>query len=1274
MTPNPDATPRPTNLHGENATPPPPKVNEQETLAPASNDHSQRLDAIVVAYHKALEAGQPPDPQSWIDQHPDLADELRAFFAGEQQVARLTTPLRGTTVRYFGDYELLNELARGGMGVVYRANQKSLNRIVALKMILAGQLAGEADVQRFRTEAEAAANLDHPNILPIYEVGEHEGLQYFSMKLVEGGSLAGQMDRLRAHPREAVALLVSIARGVHYAHQRGILHRDLKPANVLLDATGTPYLTDFGLAKQVEADRGLTQTGAIVGTPSYMAPEQARAEKALTTACDVYALGAILFEMVTGQPPFRGRTSLDTILQVIEQEPADPRTLHPHVDRDLAVIALKCLRKEPDQRYASAAELADDLERWLRGEPILARPTGSGERIVKWARRRPAAAALAGVIVLAGLAMLGGGLWFNAQLREQRNEALAKKQEAEEQKELANQRAVAQAKARQEAQAAQQRAEQQLHRSQVMIYAATLSRAQQAIENEQGAVAQRLLGDCQWNLRGWEHRHLLGRVSSKATLSHGNSHVFAAVYSPDGAYLVTASGLGARVFDVRSGEERFTLRGHKSNVISLAFSPDGKRLASGSYDKTVKVWDMATRAEVVSCDCKTNVWSMAFSPDGKQLATGSGEYLPGRLMPPGETQDHQAGITRIWDASTGKQIRSLAEPGQWANVKAVAWSPDGQQLATGTQNSTAQIWDVRTGKVVRKVRHTGGVDCLAWSPDGKQMVTGGNDNNAVVWDADSGRQLFVLAGHRGHVKGAVWSADGLRIATGSYDQTVKVWDATRGGSALLTLSGHTFYVNTVAFSPEGRALASGSSDGNVKVWDMALEQKAQRFLGHPDRINCLAVSPDGKWVASGCSDKKTRIWDATGRLLVRTLEGHTWTVNTVTFSPDGKRLLTGGEDKTLRLWNWETGEELLKMTESRSRIRSAQFSPDGKRFASGGGNTPWLKPELKVWDATTGKVLLDIQVKQDVNSVVFSKDGRTLHGVAGSELKTWDAETGKELRSISGVSGTLALSPDGKHLAARGAGSTCQILDLETGKQRFILDGHNETIFTTCWSPDGSHLATGSHDKTVKLWRMDTGLEVLTLGGFLELVAEVAWSPDGRFLYAGSHDRSLRLWEAGEGHEVRAVKGNFGSFTRAAFSSDSRRVLGLSHNGKVLSWDVITGLNLPAADETFPADAGREAISPDGRLRVGIEGFTLVVEDNSARRKGGHRDREGLTQLANFDPGFHLARLAEIDVRQHPFAARFHLRQLVSHDPANAQWKRRLAEVEKALPASTDKK
>jgi len=335
-------------------------------------------------------------PPSSPDLQPEPARQADTLSPDEHRPAMEAS---GTEVHYFGDYELLGEIARGGMGVVYKARQVSLKRNVALKMILAGQLASADEVQRFHREAEAAANLDQPNIVPIYEIGAHEGQHYFSMKLIDGMSLAQRIASFVRDPKSAATLLAKVARAVHYAHQHGIHHRDLKPGNIVLDAHDEPYVTDFGLARHVDGRGAQTRTGMILGTPSYMAPEQARSEKSLTAAADVYGLGAILYELLTGRPPFRAETELDTILQVLDRDPPRPRTLNPRIDVDLETICLKCLEKEPRNRYRSALALAEDLERWRDGRTIQARPSGPAKRVFKWAKRKPALAIL--LVVLA---------------------------------------------------------------------------------------------------------------------------------------------------------------------------------------------------------------------------------------------------------------------------------------------------------------------------------------------------------------------------------------------------------------------------------------------------------------------------------------------------------------------------------------------------------------------------------------------------------------------------------------------------------------------------------------------------------------------------------------------------------------------------------------------------------------------------------------------------------------------------------------------------------
>jgi WD40 repeat protein len=1216
------------------------------------------LDALLAEYVQQVEGGAVPDREALLARHPELAERLRAFFADfdrlDRQAADLklsadaatlapgsaAPPLPLGTLRYFGDYELLEEIARGGMGVVYRARQVSLNRPVALKMILAGQLASAEDVRRFRTEAEAAGNLDHPNIVPIYEVGEHEGQHYFSMKVIDGASLAQQLRRFAKDPREAARLLAAVARAVHHAHQRGILHRDLKPGNILVGRRGEPHVSDFGLARRTEG-AGQTQSGAVVGTAEYMAPEQAAASKGLTTAVDTYALGAVLYAMLTGRPPFQSATTLDTLLQVLERDPVPPRALNPQAPRDLEVICLKCLSKEPGKRYPSAEALAEDLERWLRGEPIAARPAGQGERLWRWCRRNPAVAALTAAVAAALLLGAAVATVLAIHARAKAKEAYSEARRADEEAEEAGKqwaRAEREAKEAKRLAGAEQKARE---RAEIARHGFQMTAALRAWQQHDVAGAEAILDEVPPAFqRTWEYRHVRSLCRRKAMPLKGHMDgVLRVAYSPDGRHIVSGSADATlKVWDAATGQGLLTLKGHTFLVTSVAYSPDGRRIVSGSWDKKLKVWNAGTGQDLLTLKGHRNsVSSVAYSPDGRRIVSGSEDQT-----------------LKVWDAATGRDLLTLK--GHQDGVNSVGYSPDGRRIVSGSMDKTLKVWDAATGRDLLTLKgHQDGVCDVAYSPDGRRIVSGSFDGTLKVWDAGTGQALLTLKGHGNGVTSVAYSPDGRRIVSGSGDptgshyRTLKVWDASTGQN-LLSLKGHSTFVTSVAYSPDGRRIVSGSHDRTLKVWDAGTGQDLLTLKGHTNRVNSVGYSPDGRRIASGSGDDTGRgdhtlkVWDGgTGQALL-TFKGHSASVASVAYSPDGRRIVSGSADHTLKVWDGGTGQALLTFKGHSAWVASVAYSPDGRRIVSGSHDHT-----LKVWDAGTGEDLLTLKGHKDtVSSVAYSPDGRRIvSGCVDGTLKVWDAGTGQDLLTLKGDNGgvtSVAYSPDGRRIISGSQDRTPKVWDAGTGQVLLTLKGHTNWVNCVGYSPNGRRIISGSKDQTLKVWDAGTGQDLLTLKGHTDEVLSVAYSPDGRRIVSGGADNTLKVWDAGTDQALLTLKGHRNSVSSVAFSTDGKRIFGRDKRGKVLAWDAASGKSLTDAPATIP-DGNGAAVHGDRRAYIdkGLVRVERIFPPDEQERF--RWQEEHLQFLASREFHADEAEAAE-DARQ-PLAAVFHLDRLL---------------------------
>jgi WD40 repeat protein len=993
-------------------------------------------------------------------------------------------------------YELTGVLGRGGMGVVYQARQRATNRTVAVKMLRLDAADGADACARFRSEAEATANLSHPNIVSVYEAGDAGGRAYLVCECVTGGSLAARLDGTPWAADRAARLLAPLARAAAAAHARGVIHRDIKPSNVLLTDDGTPKLADFGLVKRLGAD-SQTHTGAVLGTPSYMAPEQARGAKQVGPAADVYGLGAVLYELLSGHPPFKGANVVETLDQLRTCDPVPPRAFQPRLPRDVETICLTCLQKNPAKRYPSADALADDLERFLAGRPIWARPVGAAERTWKWIRRNPAlSASAAGVALTLAVGIAVSTAFALAALREAERAAVNET--------VANQKAAEAATAA--LQAARDRdaaraAEQDSRRRMVRLHIMNGTRALEA-----GEAAAALL----WFHQAWK----LDRQDPEAEPSHR-----------------------ARLAGVLHGlPELVGVCFHRCQVTDAAFSPEGTRLLARSDGAEVYLWDyQRCRLAVPPLRCKGLVRHACWGPDGTTVATASAD-----------------GLGAVWDARTGDRLHTLphGSPVNW-----VAYHPQGDKLVTAAEDGSVRLWDAATGKLLDWPFPAGAaVDYVAFSGDGTRLVTAARDDTVRVWAFDPPRALSPPLPYQASTpterykfhyhRWPRFASDDRAVLSFKGDDLV-VWPGA--GTEFKTFNlGYTI-TEVHPIGGTDWVLATGNKYNRVAVVRLT-DGKDVYVLSHPRQANIGAVSPDGKYLMTASSGGLIHLRLAAGGALVWPPQKCGDFASAVAVSPDGTRCLAAGQDGTVRVWKVEPQRIAIKpyapdgrannVTVTTPEGRSRTHSPDGQQVVEYGGQGPAL-----LGSAAPGAATRPVEHPEPIEAVAFSDDGARFVVFGRDVVRVWDAKSGKpsgplvrvstEGRGI-GIDRLGRLSANGSRVAVWDDERTVSVWDLLAGQRVFgpsqpaagprifgppESEGH---ITGLVLSADGRWLAAATDSSgALTVWEVDTGRTVHhTAKRFQGYAQGFAFAANGSRILLWASDNNARVYDTRTGAPI----------------------------------------------------------------------------------------------------------------------------------------------------------
>lgn len=1015
----------------------------------------------------------------------------------------------------FGDYDLLEEIGRGGMGVVYRAWQRSLNRIVAIKMMAFGPGSSPELVKRFRAEAVSAASLHHPNIVAIHEVGIHEGQHFFVMDYVEGQSLARLVSNQPLPAKRAAAYLKTVAEVVHYAHERGILHRDLKPSNVLIDAQDQPHVVDFGLARRLEGESELTVTGQVLGSPHYLPPEQAAGQRGrVSRRTDVYALGATLYHLLTGRPPFQAESLAQTLDLVLHADPVAPRLLDPGVPRDLETICLKCLEKEPSRRYATARELADEMGRFQAGEPIRARPLGPAGKAWRWCRRKPQVAGLAALAILAVLLGFAGVLW---QWRGARRNAAAEVQQ-------------------------RRRAEASELSLQHRAYVAEIFSAQQALNQNDPGRALELLnrhrprdksgsGDQEFevDLRGFEWRYLWQQCQSEAEAEIGrlSNPICCLEVSGDGQWLFAGAIGGApKLWNLITGD-RVVVAGEAEWVFG-AFSPDSRLLlvcpGRGDSNGTILVWDLQQRRHLEPITDPRRLGAIHFSANGRWVGFGVHHPPWGRRIV-------------VLDFSTRERVPELI-----ARTPLTGWefgfdwmfTRDGRSVIFSENNPEPGIGlsDIGSSEAQRFRAHREPISAMALSPDGQMLATGAGYTDTIIklWEVRSFRRLGELAGHQGWITALSFSPDGRTLASAGADQTWRLWDVPARAPGRV-FGGLASDVLRLRFTPDGQKLFTGSRQGTVHRWSLTAPrpQPQPSMWSSPPGLSDYVVAPDLRRFAA-LRNREVYVGDLQAERLASPLV-ELGTNNThLLFSPCGEFLFAGTQNGEVQVWSLRRQQLLKHLRDGDEPVKLLRQDPRGRVLVAVQSSAdyevehPYPPHRITVWDTAEWRAQNSWVIRAPSRKLV-STDGRWLALNLARTIQVWSLSDPAKTTTLSfqGEIIDITFSPDGQLLAAGNAAGSVKIWKVPGFNvlTQFQADAH--PVSALAFSTDSRRLATANEGgRIVRLWDVDTWQELITLACESPNVQHLLFTSDGSQLAARTSPGELRVWRAPSLTEIEA--------------------------------------------------------------------------------------------------------------------------------------------------------